>query len=150
MKKIALSSIPYVMSAIIAALLILAAQMALAANTITKHPSNEHIYVIDWTSDASGNASLVSPVVFRGLLLGVKFIPGASVTSYNASLVDAQGVNLFANFGTGLPTLATDAGNYHTPMNSDDFPYYLFDSALTLTISGAGDTKSGQILLFVK
>lgn len=121
-------------------------------NAIYPHYTKPGVYIFEWESDASGNATVTSPIRFNGYLHGIKFIPGDGVTDgYDAQLTDDEGVNLLGNAdtapGTNLPSDASDLGNYKQPLNANMGHIFLFNTTLTLAISGAGANKTGKIYI---
>lgn len=96
-----------------------------------------------WTSDGSGNVN--QPVdVRKGVLAWMKFVPGSGGTqptaNYSVQLQDADGVDVLQGNGASL---SNTTGKY---VNSTLF---LEAATYTLVISGAGNAKTGTVVLMV-
>jgi hypothetical protein len=107
-------------------------------------------YSIVWTSDPSGNVNGTSVALKRGRLLQVKFAPTNGGTqpsnNYAATLVDADGVDLFAGKGA---TLSNTAASIAVPIVSAVSPAFIDPGNFTPTISAAGNVTNGRIDLYV-
>lgn len=115
----------------------------------TRHPV-ERVDVA-WTSDGSGNfLATVGPVY--GTLNRIVSKTGATVsTGYTVTVADEDGADLLVGRGTGLttstahvfPCFVTDRGTTTTLQA-------IVAGELTVTISGAGATKSGTLRIYYK
>jgi len=110
---------------------------------------------IAWTSNSAGAAS--GTVNLSGFLLRVTFVPGSGsdqpTNGYDVTLTDAGGIDILSGLGANLsnttandtvPTVDTSDGTTTaTTMRA------LADTC-TLSVTNAGDTKSGTIYLYLK
>lgn len=101
-----------------------------------------------WTSAVGGVASGTT-MHLKGEIVLVAFDPGPVTPSgnYDVALSNEAGVDLLAAVGANLSDSASTAECPKTVGNS--FPYVV-DEPCTLTISGAGDAKSGRIFLYLR
>jgi hypothetical protein len=108
---------------------------------------NVHEVRIDWTSDASGNATATLPL--NGILLQVAFKPSgtaAPTALYDVALTTPAGVDMLATVGANL---SATAATQETPKTTNSFQYAL-SGPYALSVTNAGDTKSGQIWLYLR
>lgn len=111
--------------------------------------------VVAWTSDSSGNAS--GSVYVNGVILRAAFKPGSGgnqpTNGYAMTLTDYAGLDVLAGQGASLsnasashkaPLAAATDGTTQgvVPIAAND--------DLTLSVSGAGNTKSGELILYVR
>lgn len=103
--------------------------------------------VFAWTSDADGDASIETTEVYDGKLIGAVFVPGSDTAQptneYNVALNDSTGLDLLAAQGADL---SNSAGSIAVEAE-------LLAAAgdrLTLVVSDAGDTKSGQVIVWIR
>jgi len=112
----------------------------------------------DWTSDGSGNASGTSPKIVGTIIKGVTD-PGATAPTddYDITITDAEGLDVLAVCQSGLSNrdtanseqvyfLVLDAAG--TPLTQSVHPVVC--DQLTVTVANAGDTKSGQLILYYR
>ena len=105
---------------------------------------DNNIKIYEWTSDASGDATVEVDSGFAGKKLNwVKTIPGASVSSYTLTMLDSDGFDWLCGEGAARSTSAAEVIFAQSDV-------ILPNSALTLTISGAGDTKTGTVKMSIK
>lgn len=111
-------------------------------------------HVIGWTSDASGNVTGDTPTI-QGTLLRVVFNPGATAPTdnYDVTLTDPAGIDVLAGQGTDLDTAtSTDVAPLMPATDGTTttaVPRVLND-VLSLSISNAGNAKTGEIILYVR
>jgi hypothetical protein len=100
----------------------------------------------DWTSSAGGAADLQSARVYDGAIQRVVTIPGAGgvqPTSYGVTLVDDDGADVLFGNGAGRSITATEqiaANNLGIVSGSH----------LYLHVTGAGASKSGTLIVYVR
>ena len=116
--------------------------------------------VCSWTSDADGDAAGTTKKLAGRIVKGIT-VPSAVAAptdNYNIVLTDEQGVNLLTNSQDDLQArdtanteevyfpleLGTAAANVYAGN-----AYPVFCEALTVTVSAAGDTKSGTLYLYI-
>lgn len=110
--------------------------------------------VVDWVSDGDGDVVATLTDNIGGELRRVVFDPD-EVTStptalYDVTLTDRNSVDVLATLGSNLSSGTTTSivpfiGNGTTT----NFPFTVC-GALTLTVDNAGDTKAGEIVLYLK
>jgi len=105
------------------------------------YPPKDEVY--NWTSDGSGDATVSIVNIKNRRLRSVKTVPGTGVSAYSVTLIDEDGLDLFDS--EGLNRSATVAEAFYA-----DTDIFMPDQELTLTISGAGDTKTGTVYLRVE
>ena len=112
----------------------------------TKHTVCKRL-VFTWTSDADGDASIVTDGVYDGKLIGAVFIPGTDgdqpTDEYNVALNDSTGVDVLAAQGADLSNTAGSIA-----LESELL--VACGERLTLVVSDAGDTKSGTVIVYVR
>jgi len=110
----------------------------------TKHDGRIGCLIASWTSDGSGDATeSLEKILSERRILSVKTVPGAGVSAYTATLLDEDSYDWFKGEGAARSTTAAEAF-----FNYTDFKLPTQD--LTLTISGAGDTKTGTVYIEVE
>jgi hypothetical protein len=102
---------------------------------------------IDWTADASGNAS--GAVSLYGFLLKVNTVPsGAPTNLYDITLIDPDGTGLDAVGGLLADRSGTNTEvKYTTPANNA-IPVFLCGT-YTFTVANAGNATSGKAYLYL-
>ena len=99
--------------------------------------NNTKIY--EWISDASGDATVEVEPRYAGKKLNwVKTIPGAGVSAYTLTIMDSDGFDQLCGEGTARSTSATEVIFAQSDV-------ILPNGSLTLTVSGAGDAKTGTV-----
>jgi hypothetical protein len=107
---------------------------------------------VPWTSDASGNATVTTPSL-NGMILCVEFAPGAGgsqpTNNYSATLTNRNGVDLLLARRTSnaAPTRVIPAASTTDASTKSGQPV---PRPCTLNISGAGNTKSGTAIIYVR
>lgn len=96
---------------------------------------------LTWTSDASGDATLVFQM--QGAIVRMVTNPGstAPTDNYDITLVDPDGVDLLAAEGINRDTSTSEQV---FPTNT---PFHYGD--VTFTVANAGDTKDGVCVLYL-
>jgi hypothetical protein len=116
--------------------------------------------VLTWTSDAAGNVNGEVIPLPAGTIVGVNFIPGTGSSQpsalYSVDLLDIAGFSFFDD-GTGASigaTLSNTVATRKVPFVNGASTTYVRafiagDPNYQLTVSGAGNTKSGTVELFI-
>jgi hypothetical protein len=101
----------------------------------------------DWTSASDGTASGMTSVAYTGQLLRAVFDPGASASqptdAYDVVITDKYGADMLAGAGANL----SNAANVYK--SQSDGLSCMDNSKLTLSVSNAGDTKSGSVIIYI-
>jgi hypothetical protein len=111
---------------------------------------------LGWTSIADGSAAGTTERV-TGEIVRVVFIPGTGgdkpSDNYDLTLLDENGVDVLSGLGANIDA---DAVSEKSPgMTCSDGTnvravHRTVSDALTLALTNAGNTKSGQIVLYVR
>lgn len=98
-----------------------------------------------WTSDASGVVSGLATTTNRysGQAIELATVPGASVSSYVISILDSNSLDIVCGAGTGRSTTLTE---YLKQASLGG----VSDDVLTLSITGAGNAKTGTAYLLIR
>ena len=114
-------------------------------------------FTLAWTCTAGGAVSYVTSGYPTGEILRCVFIPGAAgaqpSNGYTATLTDKSGMDLLAGQGAGLSNVNTThicPGVKVTDGTTSTERAIAHDDQLTLTISNAGNVKSGTVRLYVR
>jgi hypothetical protein len=111
-------------------------------------------YSVAWTSDAAGAVSGNSFNVKRGRILQAKFVPGSGGTQptdlYDVTLLDADSVDLLNGMGANRSNAASSilpalSGGGETMTQIAFFE----GGAVTPVVAGAGNAKTGTLILIV-
>jgi len=110
---------------------------------------------IPWTSDAAGAASVVTPVLqgtIRRVVTDPAAAPNAPTDNYDATLLDEFGADLFAGQGADRDTANTEQFcpgiSLKDGVTTSVVPIAVAGTA-TLTITNAGNTKQGTVILYL-
>lgn len=123
------------------------------AGTVTTTGSDYHgeikKFVMNWVSDASGAADLITTEKFTGRLICAQHVPGtdgaAPTTAYDVVVRDDQGTDILAATGTNI----TVPGNKSSQAVSSGLPFpSVANTTLTLAVTNAGNAKSGKVILY--
>jgi hypothetical protein len=103
---------------------------------------------LEWTSDGSGAASVVSGDV-RGVILRIVTNPGAAAPTdnYDATLTDADGIDVAAGL---LANRHTTNSQSVWPVDSTSGLPFAVSGPLTLTIAAAGSAKNGTVVIYFR
>ena len=108
----------------------------------------------DWTSDGSGDSTIETKAL-AGEILGVTTDPAAGgdapTLSYDLVVTNSAGADLLNGGGADRQAAITEhivPSFVGIGANTDFRP--CFDGKLTITVSNAGDTKSGQVAILVR
>jgi hypothetical protein len=111
---------------------------------------------VSWTSDGSGDASEVSPQSVSGQIERVVFVPSATAAPtnlYDIVLTDEHGLDVLGGQGANLSNSASSHVCPGTPLKdgtTTSVRPMVVDGALTLTVSNAGASKAGEVILYVR
>lgn len=115
-----------------------------------------HRVIADWTSDGSGNASGTTTKLVGELIKGVTNPDdsAAPAADYDITVTDADGVNVLGSSADDLADRHTsntecvyfNLTNGTTPIAA----YPVVSGKLTIAVANAGDTKQGQLILYLK
>lgn len=123
----------------------------------TGKPGSIRKLTCNWTTDASGAASGTSPKISGTLIKGVTDPGDGPTDDYDITITDAEGLDVLAVCQSGLSNRDT--------ANSEQVYFLVLDAAgsplaqsvhpvvcdqLTVTVANAGDTKSGQLILYYR
>ncbi len=111
--------------------------------TEKKYPSVQLI-TFAWTSDASGNVSGQPTTTNRytGQAVWLATVPGPSVSGYTITIIDSNSLDLLMTLSARGTTVPQYVAQSSLGAVSDD--------ALTITIAGAGSTKTGTAYLLIR
>lgn len=103
--------------------------------------------VFSWTSSAGGAASETTTAAFDGKIIGLTTIPAgggsAPTDNYDIVVTDVDGHDVLLGAGANRDTANTE----HVAEASLGV---VAASKLTLTVSNAGATKSGTVIVYVR
>lgn len=103
--------------------------------------------VMPWVSDASGDAVVQTTNIYDGKIIAVAIIPGAGAVQptneYDLTLTDSLGIDLLLGGGA-------DASNTTPAVINQFLTLAAAGEKLTLTVSNAGDTKEGTLVVYLR
>lgn len=120
------------------------------------HGSDVVKHTFEWTSNASGNATIPSMLPVSGAIARVAFVPdsvAAPTASYDVTLTDSDGIDVLAGQGANLSDTLASHVCPGVPLKDGTTIGALVvvvDSVLTLNVSNAGNTKSGKVVVYVR
>jgi hypothetical protein len=101
-------------------------------------------YLVDWTSDASGDVTGQTLDMKRGWLFQARFIPDAGGTQpsddYDVTLLDADGVDVLQGGGTDRDNATPEVTHK---------PFFLEGGTYVPVVDNAGNAKGGKLALLV-
>jgi len=97
-----------------------------------------------WTSSAGGAADGSTTKAYNGVLVRAVFVPGATTPSdlYDVVLNDADGYDVLAGQGADRSSAAAETVVASMGAVAND--------KLTLGVTNAGDTKNGEVILYIR
>lgn len=103
--------------------------------------------VVDWTSDASGNAD-VSIANLYGYLIKLVTDPGSTAPTddYDITLVDENSIDALAGAGANRDTANTE--QVYPVASGAQCPVFLCGTH-TFTVANAGNAKVGRAVLYI-
>lgn len=124
--------------------------MAAGSVVITekKYPSVQLI-TFAWTCDASGNVNGLAATLGRytGQALQLATVPGSGLSAYTIAILDSNSIDILCGKGTARSTTVPDYLLAPTVAGSLGA---ISDDVLTITISGAGNAKTGTAYLWIR
>ncbi len=104
-------------------------------------------FVVDWTSDASGNADIAIKSM-NGFLIKLVTDPAATAPTddYDVTLIDSHGADALS--GTGLNRDTANSETVYTLVSGAATPIFL-QGDHTFTVANAGNAKVGQAIFYV-
>jgi len=129
-----------------------AAQVGILSQVKTNLPGFVVRYNLDWICDSAGNVSGHVIRVPAGRLFQVKFYPGsggaAPTTLYDVTLSegaeDQTPADILIGGGANLSATAVKILQISPPIYHDK------DYLLSLVVAAAGDTNSGNVILYIQ
>lgn len=116
-------------------------------------------YSVAWTSDAAGAVNGTSFDIIVGTIVAVEFVPGAGGSAptalHDIDLLDEEGVTMFDDgSGTSIGSNLSDTvASHKVPLvglvGVTIYRRWHHGGSAELRVSGAGDTKSGTVNIFV-
>jgi hypothetical protein len=97
-----------------------------------------------WTSDASGNADLITTKPYYGQVLALVTDPSATAPTddYDITITDVEGYDVMQGAGANRDTANTETA---VPAATS-----VAFGTLTLNVSNAGNAKSGVAILYIR
>lgn len=125
--------------------------------TYDRGPGPVKRIIADWTSAADGSATATTTVKASGRLVKGTTDPGATAPTdnYDITVKDDEGVDVLAACQTGLADRDTANSEEQYFLVKDAAPlaqsvHPVVCSPLTIVIANAGDSKQGQLILFLE
>lgn len=125
----------------------------MAGTVVTTEETFNRIQKItfDWLSSAGGAADAVTTNYYTGEILRYVEVPDSGGTqptnAYDVAVTDDDGVDVLAGLGADLSNAAASqfvAGSLGIPLG------VVANAQLTLAVTGAGNAKGGQTILYIK
>ena len=107
----------------------------------------------EWTSSSTGAATDTTDVSYSGLVYKVIIAPGSSDSTpspnYDVAINDDDGYDLLDGLGTDSSTGTTV--HYGTSTGGDSkTPLTAVSSKLNLAVSDAGDSNTGEVIVYIR
>ena len=100
-----------------------------------------------WTSDGSGDASETNDTELTGKIIEIVTVPGSGgsqpTDQYDLTITDNNSIDISHGNGANRSNASNE---YITEANAGA----VVNSKLTITVANAGDTKTGDVYIFVK
>jgi len=107
-----------------------------------------------WTSTSTGGAGDITAKSYDGLVHKVIISPGTSdsipETGYDVAINDSDGYDILDGLGTNSSTNTTVQYGVLTTGGIIESPVTAVSSKLTLDVSGAGSSNSGEVVVYVR
>ncbi len=121
--------------------------MAVTITETIKDSTGDAKIVFDWTSASNGTASgTTSYALYNGRVRGLTTVPGADTAAptdnYDITITDSDGDDVLLGAGANRHTSTTQHVSEGSLGN-------VVESALTLNVSAAGDSKAGKVILWI-
>ncbi len=119
-------------------------------NTEITHPTVKKIKFA-WTSSAGGAADSTTTNVYSGSVDRVVFVPGSAgdqpTDLYDVVINDSDSIDILEGSGANL----TNASTVHiTPVTTNKIQSLICETTLTLGVTNAGDTKKGEVYVYLR
>jgi len=127
--------------------------------TIHKQYGSVKRIILDWTSSTNGTGGVTQDIrPISGQLRRVSFVPDSGATApsnlYDVVLNDPDGIDVLAGLGANLASNANSSvcGGLACTDASGTTNYIPFavEGVLTLSITNAGTSRGGQVVLYVE
>lgn len=107
--------------------------------------------IVAWTSAAGGGVAGTTKKITGSLIKGVTDPDGTAVPTddYDIVITDPEGVNVLGNAQDDLVDRDT-ANTEEVYFELTTVGYPVVCDKLTITVAAAGDTKSGQLILYYR
>ena len=98
-----------------------------------------------WTSSAGGAADATTSNAYSGAVERVLIVPGATTPSdlFDVVITDGDSVDILLAFGA-------NCSNAHTTVITADNLSAVHNDNLTLAITNAGDSKNGNVIVYMR
>jgi hypothetical protein len=113
-------------------------------------------FVLDWLSHTDGTATATTPTL-NGTLVRVAFIPDSGGTQptdlYDVTLNDEDGLDTLAGQGANLSNSTKSNVIPGVPLKdgtTTSVGPMVVNGPLSLSVSGAGSGKGGQVILYLR
>ena len=128
--------------------------MATGTVTITEQTfSSMKRLKFEWISTSTGGAGKITTKSYDGLVHRVIIAPGTSDsipdTDYDVAINDSDGYDILNGLGTNSSTASVDYYGISTGGGTKS-PITAVSSKLTLAVSDAGSSNSGEIIVYVR
>lgn len=130
--------------------LVLAEGTVVETKTVFSSPAK---YQLAWTASTNGIVSQATTFHVRGELARVVLDGTSTGETYSLTLKDSSGVDVLAGLGTGVSTSAVVSvvpGIKITDSVTTNVVPICVNDVLTLSVTVAGDSKTGSVILYVK
>jgi hypothetical protein len=130
--------------------LVLAEGTVVETKTVFSSPAK---YQLAWTASTNGIVSQATTFHVRGELARVVLDGTSTGATYSLTLKDSSGVDVLAGLGVGVSTSAVVSvvpGIKITDSVTTNVVPICVNDVLTLSVTVAGDSKTGSVILYVK
>lgn len=115
-------------------------------------------YKWSWVSDDAAGSVVDLGTLNNvcGTVVGFRAVPSGGGTApsdlYDVTINDENGVDVLQGVGANLPQVASGVGNYQVPITNagSGGAVYLRNATLKLNITNAGNSKEGDLYLYVR
>lgn len=130
--------------------------MAGSVSVTYQEHTSVRVVELDWTSSADTGAADGVTKALNGVLCGVQFVPDGAPTApsnnYDVTLKDPYGLDVLCALGTNL---SDTTAVFYAPMIVNGAAGTIgvpppVNGLLTLAVTGAGNSKGGKIVLYLR